>query len=168
MSDEAAERPGDLQHPAYVLESARPGEVMLAPESHRRSATVDDEGWFDVPDDLNADRIRDRLATTYDVEYADDGSVLSGGSAGDGAESDAEADANGADTADSGADDATEADVDESPGEYSREDLEEMDVDELREVFDEVGGDRDAVDMRKPNEIVAGILRAQADAEQEG
>lgn len=141
---------GDLQHPGYVLGTGRPAEVTLAPESLRRSAAIDEDGWFDVPEDVDADPIRDRLATVYDVEYDAEGAAHP-------IETDDDADAEPA-----SGDADEEVDEDEAD-EYTRDELDELDLDALREVFDDLGGDRDAVDMRKPNEIVAAILRLQTE-----
>ena len=127
--------------------------MTLAPVSNRQERSVDDEGYFEVPDEHVA-AVRDRLASVYDVEY-DGADVVP-------PEPDETDDA--ADEADTGGDE--DGDQNDATG-YTREDLEGKEFDEVKEIFAELGGDTDDVDMRKRNEVEAAVLRLQADAEEE-
>ena len=151
-----------LEHPAYALGRGRPGSVPLTPAYQRLQADVDDDGYFEVETD-HVDAVRARLAETYEVEYdgadvvvpedheevASDSGDTSGDSAGGEPPDESTSGDSAADT-------------------YSRSDLDTMERERLKEIYlEELDGDRDEVDLRKPNELVAGILRMQADADEE-
>lgn len=145
-----------LQHPAYVLGTGQPGSVPLAPVSNRQQADVDEDGYFEVVDE-DAPAVRDRLAGVYDVEYEDgdvvvpdDHPTVSDETSGDA-------------TPETESSDVDEGTDEEASGTYSRDELEEMEHEARKDVYRDLGGDTDAIDMRKSGEVVAGILRLQAE-----
>ena len=150
-----------IQHPAYFLQRGKPSRASVGTETYELDT---DEGTFTVEDDAAAAEAMDRLADTYGVEYYDGGTIKDASV--DATPTDETADESGESDGESAADDGealAQAAADATESEYSREELEAMDMDEVKDVADEVGVDEDSVDMRAKDNVVAAILQEQSD-----
>ena len=147
----------NIKHPAYHEDVQRgvPSRASIGSETYE----VDDDGYLAVDDESEAVAAMQRLAETYSVEYDDDGEIV---------DVNAPVDTSVEDTDTGGASAARESDdgeepPDEASAHRSREDLKERDHEELKDLFRDLGGDTDAMDMRSKDEVIAGILRLDAD-----
>lgn len=125
-----------VQHPRAVLDD-EPDPPSNVHVSFRRNRPVDEAGYFTVRAD-NLRTVLTRLAEAYDVSYT--GAMLTL-QAGDVPET--------ADVGDSG--DTTDADLDE------------MSHSDLKARFDELGGDRDDVDLRRKDAVRSAVRDLQED-----
>jgi hypothetical protein len=112
-----------IEHPAYPLGEGKPDKVHL---DRYVKADVED-GRFEVPEGIDADEVKDRLADVYAVDYDGDDVVV----------------------------------PDEEP-----QDLDEMNMDELKELYEELGGeeaDEEDVHLGKKDSVRSGIERLRGD-----
>lgn len=162
----------EIKHPAYELNRGIPTRASVGSTEYE----IDENGYLSVADD-KADTVMQRLAATYSVEYGDDGEIADTAAAVetavDEAADDDSGDGDGGDTdeGDNAAEAEAEAqtpaeDGEEGPDEtMDRSELEDWNMEALRDRYESLGGDPDGVDMRQKDELIAGILRLQADTE---
>lgn len=156
----------DIQHPATVLERGVPSRAGIGAEMY----DIDDEGYFTVDDEATAVEVMERLAENYGVEYTDDGEIegdatpavtrVENSEDGESAESGDDSEETSGSEADDG-----EALAEAGADAFDRAELEEKERDDLREmVRDHPDVDEDEINLNKTEEMVAALLRADAES----